>query len=59
MHCKLLNAGQTCVAPDYVMLPDHLLADFIRLAIESVTKLYPNFSTNQDAFEFRTEIYFH
>lgn len=48
MHCKLLNAGQTCVAPDYVMLPDHLLADFIRLAIENVTKLYPDFSTNQD-----------
>lgn len=32
---KLLNAGQTCVAPDYVLLPEHLLGAFV-LAVEGV-----------------------
>ena len=29
---KLLNAGQTCIAPDYVLLPEVSLQDFCRQA---------------------------
>jgi aldehyde dehydrogenase (NAD+) len=29
---KCLNAGQTCIAPDYVLISKHLVNDFVRLA---------------------------
>ena len=32
---KLLNAGQTCVAPDYVLLPEHLRDAFVQ-AVDGV-----------------------
>jgi coniferyl-aldehyde dehydrogenase len=45
---KLLNAGQTCIAPDYVLLPRERREDFIRLAGEAVKKFYPRLATNPD-----------
>ena len=44
---KLFNAGQTCVAPDYVIMPDTLNSEFERQAKESVKKLYPEIDTNE------------
>src|SRR5262249_58419978 len=38
---KLLNAGQTCIAPDYVIVPRERREDFIRLAGQVVNKLSP------------------
>jgi acyl-CoA reductase-like NAD-dependent aldehyde dehydrogenase len=38
---KLLNAGQTCVAPDYVLVPREDLARFVRQLCESARTLYP------------------
>lgn len=39
---KLLNAGQTCVAPDYVCVPrDHVDA-FIRAACHAAQEMYPD-----------------
>lgn len=38
---KLVNAGQTCIAPDYVLLPRARVADFIAAARSTVTKMYP------------------
>ena len=32
MTGKLYNAGQTCVAPDYALVPRDRVADFARLA---------------------------
>ncbi|OOG53659.1 coniferyl aldehyde dehydrogenase [Rhodanobacter sp. C03] len=38
---KLVNAGQTCIAPDYVLLPRARVADFIDAARSMVTRMYP------------------
>jgi coniferyl-aldehyde dehydrogenase len=43
---KLLNAGQTCIAPDYVLIPRPLQDDFVRLYFAAAEKLYgddPNY----------------
>jgi coniferyl-aldehyde dehydrogenase len=48
MTAKLLNAGQTCVAPDYVVLPSGQEDEFERLALATVTGLYPRLDGNPD-----------
>jgi len=45
---KLLNAGQTCVAPDYILLPINLEAAFESKAQQIVTTLYPQLVGNPD-----------
>jgi coniferyl-aldehyde dehydrogenase len=45
---KLGNAGQMCIAPDYVCLPDELLDGFVRLARSWVERAYPAASSNPD-----------
>src|SRR5918998_126464 len=42
MAGKLLNAGQTCVAPDYVLVPRALRAPFIEACRKAARGLYPN-----------------
>ncbi len=44
MFGKLLNSGQTCLAPDYVFVPENKLENFIDACKEVSTKLYPNWS---------------
>jgi coniferyl-aldehyde dehydrogenase len=48
LNGKLYNAGQTCVAPDYVLLPAERKAEFVRLAQEAVAALYPRLVENPD-----------
>ncbi len=48
VHGKLLNAGQTCIAPDYVLLPRQRLDDFVSLLTETVRKFYPTLAQNPD-----------
>ena len=43
---KLLNAGQTCIAPDYVLLPRGRVSEFIDVARTVVAKLYPDYAAN-------------
>ncbi|MGE0873922.1 MAG: coniferyl aldehyde dehydrogenase [Burkholderiales bacterium] len=38
---KLLNAGQTCIAPDYVLLPRGLVPDFVSAARDEARRAYP------------------
>ncbi|HVE07206.1 MAG TPA: coniferyl aldehyde dehydrogenase [Paraburkholderia sp.] len=45
---KTLNAGQTCVAPDYVLVPRGKEAAFIERARAAIAKLYPDFARNRD-----------
>lgn len=45
---KLLNAGQTCVAPDYVLIPRPLVGAFIAKARAWVGKHYPKMATSRD-----------
>jgi coniferyl-aldehyde dehydrogenase len=41
MFGKLVNAGQTCIAPDYVLLPRARIPEFIELAGKTVARMYP------------------
>lgn len=45
---KCLNAGQTCIAPDYVLLPSGQETAFIAAAKTVVAALYPTLGTNPD-----------
>ncbi|ANF80995.1 coniferyl-aldehyde dehydrogenase [Acinetobacter sp. NCu2D-2] len=45
---KLWNAGQTCVAPDYMFLPRGKTAEFIEHFKHFVETMYPDITHNQD-----------
>ncbi len=45
---KLFNAGQTCIAPDYVMLPRGAEAGFVAAYRDAVARLYPRIEANPD-----------
>ncbi|AND70047.1 hypothetical protein ATSB10_25930 [Dyella thiooxydans] len=44
---KLINAGQTCIAPDYVLLPRQRLDEFVRIAGATVERFYPDIAGNR------------
>ncbi|MBN4667401.1 coniferyl aldehyde dehydrogenase [Pandoraea nosoerga] len=46
MYGKLVNAGQTCVAPDYVLVPREKLEAFISTARQMAQRLYPDAVNN-------------
>lgn len=48
LHGKLLNAGQSCIAPDYVFVPAALRDEFIRRAEQTARAMYPTLSGNAD-----------
>lgn len=45
---KTLNAGQTCIAPDYVLVPRGKEQAFIERARLRMARLYPDFARNPD-----------
>ncbi|MBH3459469.1 coniferyl aldehyde dehydrogenase [Pseudomonas putida] len=45
---KTLNAGQTCVAPDYVLVPRQRLDDFAQAYRRAVQRLFPRIADNSD-----------
>jgi coniferyl-aldehyde dehydrogenase len=45
---KLANAGQTCVAPDYVLLHENDVKSFLGAFDATVKRLYPNGPTSDD-----------
>ncbi|MGF6296603.1 coniferyl aldehyde dehydrogenase [Paraburkholderia youngii] len=45
---KTLNAGQTCIAPDYVLVPRGKEQAFIERARVRMARMYPNFAQNRD-----------
>lgn len=45
---KLLNAGQTCIAPDYVLLPEAMREPFVAAARACAARLYPDLAGNPD-----------
>jgi acyl-CoA reductase-like NAD-dependent aldehyde dehydrogenase len=48
MFGKCLNAGQTCIAPDYVLLPRGKEGEFIEAAKRFVSTHYPAIAANAD-----------
>ncbi|KAB2899366.1 MAG: coniferyl aldehyde dehydrogenase [Burkholderiaceae bacterium] len=47
-HGKLLNAGQTCIAPDYVLLPRGREAAFAEAYRAAAQRLFPQIEGNPD-----------
>ena len=45
---KCLNAGQTCIAPDYALVPEERIEEFVAGARAAVAKLYPRLRDNPD-----------
>lgn len=45
---KLLNAGQTCVAPDYLLVPTELVAPLAEAILQAMRKMYPKLDGNPD-----------
>ena len=45
---KLFNAGQTCIAPDYALVPRSRVDEFAKALVRAVAKLYPTLAANRD-----------
>jgi coniferyl-aldehyde dehydrogenase len=48
LYGKLVNAGQSCIAPDYVLLPEAIKEAFVRLAGDAISRMYPTIDNNPD-----------
>jgi coniferyl-aldehyde dehydrogenase len=48
MTGKLMNAGQICLAPDYVLVPDDRVEEFVESTERSVRRMYPTLLDNPD-----------
>src|SRR5450631_2743986 len=56
---KLINAGQTCIAPDNALVPRDDVDRFIRALGTSMTRLYPAFRGNPDYTSIVSERHLH
>jgi coniferyl-aldehyde dehydrogenase len=45
---KLLNAGQTCIAPDYALVPAVQLQAFVQAFTQATQQMYPTLEHNPD-----------
>jgi coniferyl-aldehyde dehydrogenase len=45
---KLFNAGQTCIAPDYALVPRARTDEFVTAMTGAMAKLYPTLARNPD-----------
>ncbi|GLQ19991.1 coniferyl aldehyde dehydrogenase [Algimonas porphyrae] len=45
---KTLNAGQTCIAPDYVLMPQSRIDAFSAALIQQTETMFPKFAGNAD-----------
>jgi acyl-CoA reductase-like NAD-dependent aldehyde dehydrogenase len=45
---KCLNAGQTCIAPDYALVPEESVDAFVEGARAAVAAMYPTLAANPD-----------
>jgi coniferyl-aldehyde dehydrogenase len=48
MTGKMLNAGQICLAPDYVFVPEEKVDEFVESTRRSVSRMYPTMLDNAD-----------
>ena len=48
MAGKTMNAGQICLAPDYALVPEAAVAEFVSAAKAAVGTLYPTIKDNPD-----------
>jgi coniferyl-aldehyde dehydrogenase len=48
MAGKTLNAGQICLAPDYVLAPEERLGEFVKESRLAVERMFPTIKNNPD-----------
>ena len=48
VFAKCLNAGQTCVAPDYILCPDDQVSDFVQHFLSEAKRQYGDITQNDD-----------
>ncbi len=48
MAGKTMNAGQICLAPDYVLAPKEKVSDFVSAAQSATAKMFPTIKDNPD-----------
>lgn len=59
MFGKTMNAGQICLAPDYVMLPSEDRDQFVDELTSAVKDLYPSIKDNDDYTSIVNERHYH
>jgi coniferyl-aldehyde dehydrogenase len=52
---KMVNAGQTCIAPDYVLLPRAEMERFTAAARDAVQRLYPDLANSRQYASIATD----
>jgi coniferyl-aldehyde dehydrogenase len=45
---KAFNAGQTCIAPDYILCPEHRIEQFVERFKTNFSEMYPTLKHNND-----------
>ena len=50
MHGKMLNAGQICIAPDYILLPEGMQDSFVKAAQSAVDTMFPSGLKHNDDY---------
>lgn len=48
LHGKCLNAGQTCTAPDYVLIHESAAEKFVELARKTIPEFFPDLTQTPD-----------
>lgn len=55
---KMLNAGQTCIAPDYALVPAARLEEFVAAVTHAAAELFPRLGDNPDYSSIASEHHF-
>ena len=58
LTAKTFNAGQVCLAPDYVLLPNGFEEQFVANARAAVASMYPELKNNPDYTSIINELHF-
>ncbi|KAI0064306.1 NAD-aldehyde dehydrogenase [Artomyces pyxidatus] len=47
---KVVNAGQTCMAPDYVLVPKDFVDTFVNACVDTLKEFFPDGAEKSDSF---------
>jgi len=48
MQGKTMNAGQICLAPDYALVPEDSVEEFVQATVDVTSEMYPDMKDNDD-----------
>ena len=48
MQGKTMNAGQICLAPDYALVPEESVDEFVQATVDVTSEMYPDMKDNED-----------